>query len=186
VGNTIRPSAITNELSISASTLRNWATAFADYLSPGSQPSITEKGTTTQRRFTDSDVAIFRLVKQHLDAGLTYDAIKELLAAGEAATPPTNGQHEEPQTNPAIAIEVPQDASGLAVFIANQQATIQHLEKLVALQERHFTEYHHDQEELIGRLKELLKVNEQQQETLEKQQQVLGRISRPWWQRLRG
>jgi DNA-binding transcriptional MerR regulator len=84
-----RPKDVADQLNISPATLRLWSNNFADVLSPAAQKSTTESGTAAQRRYTDSDLAIFRHAKAHLADGLTYEeTLTRLREEPPPETPP--------------------------------------------------------------------------------------------------
>lgn len=63
-------------IGVSPSTIRSWASTFADHLSPGASPTA-----GNERLFTVADVAILQTVKAHRDTGASYDQINSRLQA---------------------------------------------------------------------------------------------------------
>ena len=74
-------------LGLSDTTLRIWGKKFADYLSPGANPS---KG--KRRKYTEDDLAVFTTISVLRDRGENYDEIDQALEDGtriEPTEPPT-------------------------------------------------------------------------------------------------
>lgn len=92
-----RPKELTEELSISAATLRLWSNEFSDFLSPSAQKQITGKGTAAQRRYTDEDITTFRQVKQLLSDGNTYEEIRRRLSDDPPEATERSESHETHQ-----------------------------------------------------------------------------------------
>lgn len=84
-----RPKDISDTLGISPGTLRRWATAFADHLSPTAGAAIAETGGPAQRRFTDDDLALLAAIQRDLAGGRTIDEVNIRLSRG-AITPLTD------------------------------------------------------------------------------------------------
>ncbi len=79
----LRPKDILDELAISPSSLRLWSTRFAELLSPDAQPSQTDKGGAAQRRYSPSDLELFRSAQRFLASGKTYEETRLALANQE-------------------------------------------------------------------------------------------------------
>lgn len=80
---------VAGRLGISAGTVRNYTSQFADHLSPEATPPPGQP-----RRFTDEDLRVMATAKSLLAEGLTYDQVRERLAEGvhlveEVEVPPT-------------------------------------------------------------------------------------------------
>lgn len=65
------------------STVRNWSTEFAEYLSPTATP-----GNRKKRDFTPEDLAVFALVAEFKQNKATYEDIHLALKAGQRGNPP--------------------------------------------------------------------------------------------------
>ena len=110
-----RPADVAKMLQVSASTVRNYATAFALHLSPGATV------TGESRYFTDKDLTTLAFVAQQSRQGLPRSEITARLDAGELAAfdwqPPQDAPHgpTEPQGEPppgqAMLVLVTQYAS---------------------------------------------------------------------------
>jgi DNA-binding transcriptional MerR regulator len=66
---------VAKELHISVASLRRWSDEFTDYLSEGAGGGK-NRG---QRRYTDHDVRILRVIKELMNDGLTYDQVRKHL-----------------------------------------------------------------------------------------------------------
>src|SRR6476469_7752739 len=77
----MRPKEVQSKLRVYAPTLRAWSVQFARHLSPGAQSSQTPEGTYTQRRYEESDLAVFRRIQTLLERGLTYEQVDQSLAS---------------------------------------------------------------------------------------------------------
>jgi DNA-binding transcriptional MerR regulator len=95
----LRPKDITDQLGISAPTLRVWSNTFAPVLSPGAQSAKTESGGAAQRRYTEQDLAYFRQAKALLDGGSTFEQALDALQALD----PGDLAVSEPQALPSAA-----------------------------------------------------------------------------------
>ena len=65
------------------STVRNWSTEFAEYLSPTATP-----GDRKKRDFMPDDLAVFALVAEFKQRKATYEEIHFALKSGQRGTPP--------------------------------------------------------------------------------------------------
>jgi DNA-binding transcriptional MerR regulator len=65
------------------STVRNWSSEFAEYLSPTATP-----GNRKKRDFTPEDLAVFALVSEFKQGKATYDDIHLALKMGQRGKPP--------------------------------------------------------------------------------------------------
>lgn len=114
----LKPKDITDQLSISAPTLRVWSNTFSPVLSPSAQRATTEQGTATQRRYTDLDLIYFRRAKELLDSGSTFEQTLEklqtldpnelLTSGGDQASEPALSRRQEgqePSSAPALVTE---------------------------------------------------------------------------------
>lgn len=63
---------------VSHQTIKNWASEFADYLSPTATPE-----TNKRRVYTDDDVRVFDLVSRLKKEGKVYEEIRGALGAGQ-------------------------------------------------------------------------------------------------------
>ena len=141
--NSVRSKQVCDHLGVPATTLRLWSTTFEEFLSPGAQTSLTEKGTPAQRRYTEDDIALLAKVQELLGIGLTYDAIKESLA--NKATQPALVQlpavvaSSNGHSNGAVALPGPIDLSEvtelLARSVALYEATLEKQDQLLKVHE---------------------------------------------------
>jgi len=89
----LKTSDVAAQLGVTASTVRNYTKAFAEYLSPGATPL------EGQRQFTDQDLRVLATAKGFLDQGMKYSQAADNLALIDLDTleelpPPV----EEPST----------------------------------------------------------------------------------------
>lgn len=69
-----RPAEVSQQLGISAATLRRWSGRFSDFL------VLNESGADgSHRRYTAADVAVLRRVQELLEQGFTYEQVAEQL-----------------------------------------------------------------------------------------------------------
>jgi DNA-binding transcriptional MerR regulator len=97
---TINPSRAAKQIGIPGSTLRLWAKTYAEFLSPGANPSPGE-----ERRFTDADLEVLKAVNQLRHNGMLPVDIAQRLRNNLAA-----GQQDAPQS-PVTALDVPAPAN---------------------------------------------------------------------------
>ena len=141
----MRPKEVQSALGVSAPTLRTWSVEFAAHLSPGAQSSQTPEGTYTQRRYDESDVPVFRRIKELLDRGLTYEMINESLASdpiGEifhneppAATAPMLTDLAIPSADTSAIFGLREALARADQALESRAQTIRTLEQLVATQQ---------------------------------------------------
>ena len=74
---------IATRFNVSRETIRIWAKEFANYLSPGANPS---KG--NQRNFSADDLPIFALISDLKGQGQTYEDIHAALSSGQRGAVP--------------------------------------------------------------------------------------------------
>ncbi len=67
---------------LSSTSLRRYSELFAEWLSPFTQPPITEDGSLGARQFTERDVALLAAIKREYDAKRKTSQIQEMLRAG--------------------------------------------------------------------------------------------------------
>lgn len=86
--------------SVSHQTIKNWASEFADYLSPTATPE-----TNKRRVYTDEDVRVFDLVCRLKKEGKVYEEIRGALGAGQRGELPDMPHEIMPVSNgSAIAL----------------------------------------------------------------------------------
>jgi len=101
---TLRPKDLTEQLTISASTLRLWTEKFGPVLSPAAQRSTAESGGAAQRRFIEDDLEILKRAKRHLAEGRTYEQTLALLQTEPAVTELTETPVEPPEPSQALEL----------------------------------------------------------------------------------
>lgn len=169
---TLRSKGACQRLGIPATTLRLWSNTFEDFLSPSARASISEKGTPTQRHYTEADIDLLTQIQSMLSVGLTYDAIREVL-----------------QNNPTTEVSLPALASVVSSN-GHQNGTLalpdpESLSELTTLLARSVTL----QEETAVRHERMLAIQEETLELLREQQQhqhAVARSTHPptLWERL--
>lgn len=174
-----RPKDVADQLGISPATLRLWSNRFADVLSPAAQKATTEAGTSAQRRYTDSDLAIFRRAKTLLGDGNTYESTLAQLQAEPRPElilplPGDDGEIDEASfIGGETALSTNLDEH--PVFIAFREAlaakdeTIRSKDQTIVALEGNLADLRRDHESLLERV--------QPTETV---------VSVPWWKRLFG
>lgn len=75
-----RPQEICQRLGVPAPTLREWSRELRAFLSSSAGGGITSEGKYTHRRYSDADVAVFRIAQRELRSGSTYEALRIHLA----------------------------------------------------------------------------------------------------------
>jgi DNA-binding transcriptional MerR regulator len=119
------PQEVAERLSVSPSTLRRWSREFADYLSVSAgQPEPSAQGEPGHRRYTDHDVTTLLMVKGLLTEGLSYEQVKDRLAAVE----PGEGEIEESEGDGhalVSVVEAERDEKAVAPALSFLTETLQ-------------------------------------------------------------
>ena len=106
---------------VALETIRNWGSEFQDYLSPLANP-----GQGRHRKYNPEDLAVFALVRDLKEKGLSYNDVHTALRGGERGRPP------ELAPNQVQAIVVSERERRLAIEVQTLQATISQLQNRLA------------------------------------------------------
>lgn len=79
-----RPAAVARRLAVSASTLREWSTLYAEWLSPVAARGRDRPG--AHRRYTPEDIGVLAQVAQVLQAGFGREAVPRMLRQRQQRT----------------------------------------------------------------------------------------------------
>jgi len=121
---------VARRLGVSSATVRNYTQEFGDHLSPEASPLPGQP-----RRFIEDDLRVMATAKALLAEGLTYEGVRERLAAGvhlveEAELPPP----PEPEPEPAETALVPMASVRLIIepYIQEQDRVLSERDELLS------------------------------------------------------
>lgn len=123
-----RPKDVTQRLGISQTTLRRWATLFADHLSPTAGSALTETGNPGQRRYTDHDIALMAAIKRELDGGRSVGEVLVRLQRGDIRPDAAVVEHDNMPPGPEThhrALTEPPAGEALALVGGSSPADLQ-------------------------------------------------------------
>ena len=139
-------------LGVSSSTLRNWASLFADALSPtAAKPPQLPNGNLGARLYHDTDIVVLSKASEMLRRGMSYEAIAAALTGKELPQPepaqPADGKPPQPLPAPSpvshtVMIQPLGELGGVLQAIADQKTQLERIEARLADMERRIaTEY---------------------------------------------
>jgi DNA-binding transcriptional MerR regulator len=140
------PKDVAQLLSVSSSTLRSWASLFADALSPtAAKPPSLAGGRLGGRLYTDSDIAVLRKASDLLRDGLSYEQVMATLQIGGAAASKQETiqttDATKPATQPTAVVPFAELTTALQA-IADQKQRLDRIEtRLTELEKRLADEY---------------------------------------------
>lgn len=103
---------------VALETIRNWGSEFQEYLSPLANP-----GQGRHRKYSHEDLAVFALVRELKEKGLSYADVHTALRNGERGQPP------ELAPNQVQAIVVSERERRMSLEVQALQATIMKLQQ---------------------------------------------------------
>ena len=104
----LRPKQVCAQLAVSASTLRDWSTAFKDYLSPAAQ-AVPAPG-HAHRRYTAADVQVLARIGELVHRGHGREEIKRLLSPPAQPVAPAGTPASTPDADLAGRLRRLEDA----------------------------------------------------------------------------